>query len=149
MFKQISRTPKDKLPDTSTYYRTRSVAEAMADRGSASSVVVHEHGTLRVKNFRISTFSATLHCISVSLHIRNKPLIASRNNKSFCTECTHEYPHKACHNFSATTTTPTTRTRRRPAATNQHGSIHTGGEEALKTIDMKGPLNNINNVNYK
>ena len=106
MFKQISRTPKDKLPDTSTYYRTRSVAEAMADRGSASSVVVHEHGTLRVKNFRISTFSATLHCISVSLHIRNKPFIASRNNKPFCTECTQEYPHKACHNFSATTTTP-------------------------------------------
>jgi len=37
----------------------------------------------------------------------------------------------------------------RPAATFQHGSAHTGGEEALKTIDKKGPLTNTNNVNYK
>jgi len=37
----------------------------------------------------------------------------------------------------------------RPAATNQHGRTHTVGEEALKTPDKKGPLTNINNINYK
>ena len=36
-----------------------------------------------------------------------------------------------------------------PTATNQHGSTHNGGEEALKTPDKKGTLTNINNVNYK
>ena len=35
------------------------------------------------------------------------------------------------------------------AATNQHGSTHNGGEEARKTPDKKGPLANINNINYK
>jgi hypothetical protein len=37
----------------------------------------------------------------------------------------------------------------RPATTNQHGSRHTGGEEALQTTDKKRPLTNTNNINYK
>jgi hypothetical protein len=36
-----------------------------------------------------------------------------------------------------------------PAATKQHESRHTGGEEAVQRADKKGPLTNINNINSK
>jgi len=44
--------------------------------------------------------------------------------------------------------TPLPEFNARPAATNQHGSTHTGGEETLQTTDKKGPLINTSNINY-
>jgi len=67
----------------------------------------------------------------------------------FCTECTQEYQHNACHIFFATTTTPPLPgLKTGPAATNQHESRHTEGEETLKRAIEKGPLTNTHNVNY-
>jgi hypothetical protein len=36
----------------------------------------------------------------------------------------------------------------RPAATNQNGSTHNEGDEALKTPNKKGPLINTDKINY-
>jgi hypothetical protein len=59
----------------------------------------------------------------------------------------HEYLYNACHTFFATTTTPhypnsKLGQQQQTNTTNQYESRHTGGEEALRTPDKKGPLTN-------